>query len=431
MQLTKKSSIRTSLTALTASLLGAAAVHAATNNKIESSLLLYSETNRVQAAEGLFQITHPLKGTRFITGRFAFDGLTGASPNGATPSNSIQTFTGPSGTNSYQIKPGETPLDNTFRDTRYAVDGTIGQELDPVTNGTIGAHFSTEHDYTSLGLNLGISRDFNKKNTTLAASLAFFHDIVRPVGGPPIPLTLMLPPTDGGEKGEGDEGEASGPQKSKNDIDAVLGLTQVLDRRTIFRINYSLSRSSGYLNDPYKILSVVGDRSSTNPGEPGGYMYESRPDQRTKNAAFAQLRRYISGHTIDFSYRYYWDSWGITSHTFDLSYHLPIARGHALEPHARWYYQTEADFYQAYLFGGAPLPDHASADYRLSPFHALTLGLQYLLPVGEHVHLSIGFEYYHQAGDLSPPDGLGALSRYDLFPTLDAAMVRLGYSYGL
>jgi hypothetical protein len=430
MQLNGKTSFRGALMAVTTALLGTGAVRAAGDNRLESSLLLYSEVNRVQAAEGIVGLTRALKGGRLLNARLTLDGLTGASPNGATVSSRVQTFTRPSGNGSYTVKPGEIPFDDTFKDTRYSFDGSLSQPLNRVTTVLFGAHLSTEHDYTSLGANIGFTRDFNRKNTTLSASAAFSHDIVRPTGGAPDPLSLMAAPSDENEiEREDDEGgHSSGPDKNKNTIDAVLGVTQVLDRRTLLRINYSYSHASGYLNDPYKLLSVVQSPAAAEPGEPVNYIYEARPGSHTRQALFAEIRRYLGGHTIDLSYRYFWDDWGITSQTVDLFYRLPLMAGHALQPHFRWYRQTEADFYNAFLVDGAPLPAHASADYRLAPFHAVTLGLQYLLPVAEDIHLSFGFEYYRQSGDISPPASFGILSQHNLFPDLDAVMVRLGFT---
>jgi hypothetical protein len=432
MQLTPKASIRGALTAITAALLGSGAAQAAEDNRVESSILLYSETNRVQAAEGLVGLTHLFKGDRLLNVRLTLDGLTGASPNGATPSSRVQTFTRPSGNGGYSLPAGEIPLDDTFRDTRYSVDGSLTLPLDRLTSVVFGAHFSGEHDYTSLGANIGFTRDFNRKNTTLSASAAISHDVSRPEGGAPIPLSSMSIVTDGEEEieneGEDDDVER-GDGMGKNVYDAVFGVTQVLDRKTVLRLNYSYNHSSGYQNDPYKILSVVQGPQAADPGEPVDYVYESRPDGRTKHAIYTQVRRYIGGHTIDLSYRYFWDDWGVKSKTVDFYYRFPLAAGHALQPHFRWYRQTEADFYRSYLLDGSPLPSRATADYRLAPFHAITVGLQYLFPVGPDAHLSIGAEYYGQFGDLSPPTGMGALSRYNLFPDMDAMMVRVGYSH--
>lgn len=434
MQLTGTSSLRGALTAVTAALIGGGFAHAAGNNKLESSVLLYSETDRVQAAEGIVSLTHAFTGNRLLSGRFTFDALTGPSPNGAAPANRIQTFTRPSGAGSYTVKPGKTPLDDTFRDTRLSFDGSFTQPLDRLTNLILGAHLSTEHDYTSIGANVGFSRDFNRKNTTLSASFAFSHDLVSPEGGAPRPMSSMTAEVEDDEHAEDEEafeGSREGLDESKDVFDAVFGVTQVLDRSTLVRFNYSFNFTTGYLSDPYKAVSVVQSRTGPEPGEPVDYLFESRPDERTKHALFAEMRRHISGHTIDLSYRFFWDDWGVTSHTVDLYYRLPLPAGHALQPHLRWYRQTEADFYRTYLISGGPLSAHASADYRLAPFHAITAGLQYLLPIADNTNFSIGAEYYLQSGDVDPPTGLGALSRYDLFPDMKAIMVRAGVSYDL
>lgn len=417
--------MRAALAAVTATLLGSGAIHAEGNNRLESSILLYSEVNRVQAAEGIISLTGALKGDRLFNARFTLDGLTGASPNGATVSSHIQTFTRPSGNGSFSVKPGEIPLDNTFKDTRYGFDGSLTQPVDRLTSVIFGAHLSTEHDYTSLGANVGFTRDFNRKNTTLSVSAAYSHDIVRPLGGAPTPFTSFSAATNDDDG----EGHGSGPGMGKNVFDAVLGVTQVLDRCTILRLDYSFDHTSGYLNDPYKLLSVVQGSTASEPGEPMDYLYESRPGSRSKHALYTEMRRYISGHTIDVSYRYFWDDWGIRSHTIDLHYRLPLTAGHAIEPHLRWYRQTGADFYHAFLVGGSPFPAHASADYRLAPLHAMTVGLQYFFPIERGMYLSLGVEYYRQAGDVSPPSSLGILSRSNLFPDMDAAMVRLGFSH--
>ncbi len=428
MQLNRKPSICSALTAITATLLGSGAVHAADNGRIESSILLYSETSRVKAAEGVFSLTRFLKKDRVFTVRLSLDGLTGASPNGAAPANGIQTFTRPSGNGSYSAPQGETPLDKTFKDTRVSVDGSLTRPLNRLTSLVFGGHLSGEHDYTSLGGNVGVSRALNRKNTTLSASFAYSHDIVRPIGGPPVPLANMAQPVFGGG---GDDDGIGGASRSKNAIDVLFGVTQILNRTTVLRLNYSINHTSGYLNDPYKLVSVTQGLAGIEPGEPVRYINESRPESRNKRAIFAELRHYMRGHTVDLSYRYFDDSWGVRSQTVDFHYHLPLKSGHAIEPHVRWYRQSQANFYQAFLLDGATTPTYVSADYRLAPFHALTVGLKYLHSLAHGTQISIGAEYYQQVGDLSPPSSLGALSQNDLFPKLEAAMVRLGLSYDI
>jgi hypothetical protein len=432
MQLDAQKSIRAALTAITATLLGSSARAAPDWGTIDSSLLIYSETGRVKASEAVLDFLHKFNERRSLGLRLTLDALTGASPNGATPSSQIQTFTGPSGGTSYTVAPGEIPLDDTFSDQRGALDASLRESLDRITFLNIGGHLSIERDYTSLGLSGGLTRDLNRRNTTLGVSAAYAHDIVSPAGGAPVPLASMPPPTSGGEgeEEEEDEDEEGGGQ-GKDVIDVVVGLTQVLGRNTIARMDYSLSMSSGYLNDPYKILSVVQDRNSVAPGEPIDYVYESRPDARLKQAVFGELRRYVIGTAFDLSYRYFWDDWGITSHTIDVFDQVPLGRGHSIEPHFRWYRQSEANFYATYLVLGQPFPKYASADTRLAAFDAYTYGLQYAMPLGAGAHLSLSGEYYTQKGTRGPPEDFGVLSQYELFPALDVFMVRLGYTHDI
>jgi hypothetical protein len=415
LQLNRKKHIKTAVATFAAALLGSGAIAGAQSSSVESSLLLYSETSRIKAAEGIVSY----------------------SPNGAAPSDKIQTFTRPSGSGSYQTQAGEIPLDDTFRDTRYAIDGNFRQPLNRVTDMTIGGHFSGEHDYSSFGLNAGLTRDFNRRNTTLGASVSFSHDKVSPEGGAPIPLSSMQPPgengedvgheNEGGEFEDDDDGGGS-PGKNKNVLDALIGFNQVLDRKTIFRFNYSFSHSAGYLNDPYKLISIVQNENSASPGEPVEYLYESRPESHNKHALYSELRRYLGGNTVNLSYRYFWDNWGITSQTVDLSYLWHIRGSKTLQPHLRWYHQNRADFYRTYLADNDPLPQHVSADYRLAKYDALTAGLQYSFLIGKASRISLTAEHYSQFGDRSPPEAIGILKNYDMFPDLKAIMFRIGFS---
>ncbi len=430
MQLGRPRSIRTAVTAITATLLGPAASSAADGNTFDSSLLIYSETNRVTAAEGVFDFGRKFSEQRSLGVRLTLDALTGATPNGATPASTPQSFTGTSGSASYTVPAGEIPLDDTFTDQRLALDATLVESLSRITFLNVGGHLSWEHDYTSVGLNGGISRDFNKRNTTVGLAVAYSHDSIKPIGGAPDPLSAMPPPTAGeGEgEGEGEEGEGGEdvPGKGKDVFDAVFSVTQILGRNTLVRANYSLNHSSGYLNDPYKLLSVV----SGTTGEPVTYLYESRSDVHRKEAVFGQLRRYVSGSTVDLSYRYFWDDWGIKSKTADVFVRLPLAGRNSIEPHFRWYHQSAADFHYYYLVDGQSLPMHASADSRLAEFTGYTYGLQYTLSLQEATELRFTGEYYTQKGTRGPPNPVGILAQYDLFPALDVFMFRVGFSHG-
>ncbi len=418
MQLNKQLSIKSALAIATTVLLGAQIAKA---TDVESTLLIYSEKDRVSAGEGAVSIKHELNETQNIKIKLTFDALTGASPNGAAPASSVQTFTRPSGNGSYDIQPGIIPLDDTFKDSRFAVSGTYTRKLSRLNNFFIGANFSGEHDYTSLGVNTGFSRDFNNRNRTISVSVSFTSDKVNPEGGVPIPYdTLAL---------IGESTSRLGPNATKKVYDLLLGVTQTINRNTLFRANYSRSHSTGYLNDPYKFFSVVENSSSANPGEPLTYLYENRPDARNKNSIYTQCRKFLNGNVIDLSYRFFWDDWGINSHTINLFYLFDFKNNTTLEPHIRWYHQSAADFYIPVQIDGSSNQQFTTADYRLSTFSAVTLGLQYSIPMQATHTLKLSFEYYRQFGDSSPPGLIGSLLRYDMFPTLNAVMFRVGYNF--
>jgi hypothetical protein len=240
----------------------------------------------------------------------------------------------------------------------------------------------------------------------------------------------MPPPTSGEDGGEGDddEGGEPGPGRGKDIVDVVVGMTQILGRNTIFRANYSVNQSAGYLNDPYKIMSVVQDRNSAAPGEPVDYIYENRPDSRRKQAVFGEVKRHIAGRTLTLSYRHFWDDWGIKSNTAEVFLRMPLVGTQIIEPHFRWYRQSKSVFFSEYLIEGQRLPQYGSADSRLSAFDAYTAGLLYIKPLGETAQLRLTAEYYTQRGTRAPPEDFGVLSQHGLFPELDVIMLRVGYS---
>ena len=47
------------------------------------------------------------------------------------------------------------------------------------------------------------------------------------------------------------------PARPRTSTDALVGVTQILSRRSLVELSYSYGKSDGYLTDPYKLLSVV------------------------------------------------------------------------------------------------------------------------------------------------------------------------------
>lgn len=428
MQLNPPQRIITSLAAATCALLGTQPGHAADDGSsskrwtFDAAVLYYGEGDRVTDASADVIVRRLFRRGQQLVFKLGVDSLTGASASGAAPAATAQTFTTPSGDGSYQTPAGRTPLDDTFLDTREALAVNWLQPVGDRSSFDVGLSLSNEYDYFHTGVNANFSRDYDERNTTLHLGLAFADDRIDPVGGAPIPLAPMLPPGDRSNKASAD---------SKNVADLVLGVTQVLGERTIGQLNYSFSRSVGYLTDPYKLLSVVDPITGEPAPGPGGldlYRFESRPDHRTKHGLFFQLKHQFGSSIIDGSYRFMTDDWGIDSHTLDLRYRWR-RRTFYLEPHVRLYTQGAADFHRVVLFSGDPLPEHASADYRLGEFDGVTLGLKYGRPVGHGHEWGVRGEYYQQSGRAPPEFQVGALRAFDLYPTVHAIIVQADYQF--
>ncbi|WP_303904690.1 DUF3570 domain-containing protein [Thiohalomonas denitrificans] len=409
MQLKKESkSVRGALALATCSLLTGTSqgVNAASEEEweVDSAVLFYSEgSDRVSVVEPVVGLRKALGDDEYVGVRLVVDTLTGSSPNGAIPTDEVQTFTTPSGNSTYTAEPGETPLDPTFRDTRIALSGEWEKPLSERLKGIFSANFSTEHDYQSAGISATLARDFNNRNTTLSAGASFSQDSIEPEGGAPVGLTPMpeFP----------DVKETQSASEDKTVSELLLGVTQVVNRRTLMQFNYTYGIDDGYLSDPYKLLSVTDDT-----GNVTGYLYENRPDERSRQTIFWRTLHHLSEDVADVSYRYYWDDWDISSHTLDLRYRHELGGGHYLQPHVRWYKQNAAEFYHFKLDEGA-VPTYASADYRLGNMTTNTLGLKYGFASSEKQEYSVRLEYMTQSDD----DGQ--------FEDVDAVILQANYSF--
>jgi hypothetical protein len=213
-------------------------------------------------------------------------------------------------------------------------------------------------------------------------------------------------------------------EDTKTTADMIFGLTQVIDRNTIMQMSYSFSQASGYLTDPFKIVSVVG-----NDGRPVEYRYENRPDSRNKQSLYWQAKHHFDSDIIDLSYRFYWDDWGVTSHTIDLRYRWDLGQKHYLEPHFRYYDQSEADFYRRFLINGEGIPDDVSADYRLGDLNGITIGVKYGMALANESDMSLRLEYFIQSNDATESETPGILNEVDLYPDVKAIILQFGYTF--
>jgi len=425
---TRRRAVRRTLLASSCALLGTAQNAMADKGdwNFDSGLLYYTEVDGIRAIEPVLLAQRDFGDDQKLKLNFVVDSLTGPTPTGAMPSSKSATVTGASGSSSGQGA-GTTPTDDHFKDFRRAVTATWSQPFAEQWHWDLGTSYSIEYDFKSLGMNTLFARDFDRRNTTVSAGVSYEHDDVFPIGGVPQPLSFT-PQT-----------APIASDESKTVKGVLVGLSQVMSHDWIVKLNFSYGWSSGYMNDPYKVVSIVnshlGGMVGAFPifgppiGEPISQIYENRPDSRHERALFMDNKVYLSGDVLDLSYRYGWDDWGIHSNTVELRYRWSLGDSNYLQPHLRWYRQSAANFYHRGLLDSDTVPQFVSADYRLSAFTARTVGVEFGTRLDAGRVFSVRVEHYSQGGGGDEHVNIGEQQGYDLFPGLSANIVQFDYTF--
>lgn len=379
-----------------------------------TSFLDYVEVDRVKVREIDQTISWQMNDDINISGTFIFDSITGSTPTGALKPNDNQsdTSSSASGTSSGTGFGGGDSNTATFLDPltpivdrRVALSGQINHELDRTSGYSAGALFSSEDDYTSVGINGSYIMQLNNKLTTLEFGTAGSYDIVSPINSSPAPDKL----TNVNEKFDLEDGE-------KTTVDLLISATQILNHRTVAKASLTTGVTSGYLSDPYKVVTL---RNSTS-GLADKYFHERRPDSRNRTSVnFDISHQPFEEDVVSVGYRYFWDDWDVKSHTLDVRYRRQFSKTSYYMPHFRYYHQTAANFYVPYLNAddqdpdavgtpaGLNAPEYASADSRLDEFDGYTLGIKYGIegPLG---HFRFRWEFIQQYGTVGEFKDLSA-----------------------
>jgi hypothetical protein len=410
----KNKQLKQQLSLATCALLSTVPVHAAGSNAdwdVGAGALVYSETDRVRSIKAVTTIERSTAEST-VALKLMVDSLTGASPNGATASTQAQTFTTPSG-NSYTAAAKETPLRD-FEDDRTAISARWTRIINRLFKLELGADYSTEDDYDSIGINTSLSGEFNNRLTTVTIGAALTDDTISPADGTPTELSV----TDGSPL------SIQSNSEKKQITDLLFGVSHVLSRKTVTQINYTYSLADGYMSDPYKIVSQVDAVT----GNTSGYIFEKRPDSRKRQAINWTTAHHLTQDVVHFTYRYFWDDWGIKSHTVDLKYRYELGSGHYLQPQVRYYTQSAADFYRHSLVDSVALPENVSSDQRLGEMQSYTVGIKYGFPIFDDGVLAMRLAYMQQSGDSNPSDAIGSQKKVDLFPTLEAVIINVNFN---
>lgn len=383
---------------------------------VDLGIMNFIEQDRNTGLELILRGSHAKQEGGFINIIAELDVITGATPNGATSSNVPQSFTMSSGVGSYSVKRNELPADDTHMDTRIAIKTEINDPLNTNLSADYNALISMEFDYLAFAMGSVLSWDLNKNNTTLISGVNLEYNRVHPVGNTALPLEIMQPPGQSQPRGVA--------ARTKQGEEFSLGLNQIIDRSSLAQIRLTTSHFSGYLNDSYKILSIIDNEDPINLGQTLNYIFENRPTSRRMKSLYLAYKKSWQPGVLDVSYRRYDDSWDVRSDTVDIAFKFKLENRYFLRPHLRFYQQDGAFFYRHSLQNGERLPEFASAELRLASFDATTVGIEIGKDLANGRKHSLTIEYYTQQGDRHPADAIGLQKQQDLYPTLRTLVLK-------
>jgi len=391
--------------------------------QLDTSLLTYGEQGRAKVIEPTVRVSRLFQDGQTISGQIALDVITGASPSGALPSGvtpppatpEIQTVTTASGGGGGQEAPNPRAIPVVpFSDVRAALDADWLKPFGPLTP-SLGGHFSRERDYQSVGANAKLSLEMLHKLTTVTVGAAINRDDVFPSGGTREPLadtTVII----------------STAWNPKNVNGGLVGISQILTRRWMLGVTASRSVEDGYLTEPYKVVSIMDPVTGITIGQ----LTENRPTHRDRHDVLTSTVYHLNKDVIYLSHRYYWDDWGVHSNTIDGKYRIQFQNDKFFEPHLRYYWQTQADFYRLGLIQGEPAPTYISADQRLGPLRTATIGANYGFTIPRtRGEFTIRAEYIVQFGKTNPNDVVGVQQGFDLMPPVNIGTILVTYSVPL
>ncbi|MGJ8745064.1 DUF3570 domain-containing protein [Polaribacter sp.] len=242
---------------------------------------------------------------------------------------------------------------------------------------------SSEYDYFSLGVGGSYTKLFNEKNTELSIHANIFIDTwstiypfeLRPfiTGGKGLNDQLFTQNTITGNTNYNpsfSEFDSTG----RNSYSLGFGFSQILHKNLQGSLAVDFVQQQGLLSTPFQRIYFGDVADSFVDSFQLADNVEQLPDSRFKVALGGRLNWYLNEiFTVRTFYRYYYDDWGINSHTASIELPVKISDKFVLYPSYRFYNQTAADYFKPYETALSSDAFYTS-DYDLSKYTANQYG---------------------------------------------------------
>lgn len=238
---------------------------------------------------------------------------------------------------------------------------------------------SSEYDYFSLGFGGSYTKLFNEKNTELSINANVYLDTWNAI------YPIELRPFAANGIGSFRASEITGntnynpnftefDSEGRNSYSLGLGFSQILHKKLQGSFALDVVQQQGLLSTPFQRVYFSDIADSFIENFQLADDIERLPDSRFKIALGGRLNWYLNeAVTVRTFYRYYFDDWGINSHTASLELPIKISDKFTLYPSYRYYNQTAADYFYAYETA-LSTDEFYTSDFDLSEYWASQFG---------------------------------------------------------
>ena len=243
---------------------------------------------------------------------------------------------------------------------------------------------SSEYDYFSLGFGGGLTKLYNEKNTEVSVNANVYLDKWNSIY--PSELRPFVSGANGIANGFFSNKTITGnanyspifdkfSDETRNSYSLGLGFSQILGKNVQGSLALDFVQQQGLLSTPFQRVYFADVADSFIENFQLADAIEQLPDSRFKVAAGGRLNWYINEtFVVRTFYRYYYDDWGINSHTASIEVPIKLSDKFTIYPSYRYYRQTAADYFNGYE-EALSTDTFYTSDYDLSEYTANQLGM--------------------------------------------------------
>ena len=272
-----------------------------------------------------------------------------------------------------------------------SIDWTVENAKTGNTLG-IGAYYSGEFNYQSLGADLHYSLKTDNKNGEFTAKLQGYFDhvtLIYPSEFEPVDNSNLV-----NDEGHGHHDYGSSPRETYT---AAFGYSQIINSRFQIAFLADIVSQNGFLSLPFHRVYFSTGKDTI----------EKLPSSRFKLPLGFRANYFLGDNIILRSYyRYYTDNWGIHSNTANLEVAYKVSPFFSISPFYRYYNQSASKYF-------APYEQHNITDayytsnYEYAKFSSSFYGIGFRVAPPKGVFgwqglqdLEIRYGHYSQTTDL-------------------------------